>query len=159
MTDPATARHEAAHLLALHLLGAGRKVKRVWVDGRDDGIAGKIETELERDIGPQDLVIALVGWMTDGECPRKWPPSWPVDEDEYDAVGRLVRVLKLSEEQYLGLVDVAEDLVAESVFAEKVGFYARGIATAPSMDFESTEILREAAGIPKPEPVGAEHAA
>jgi hypothetical protein len=69
--------HEAAHCAAALWFG-GRPVKRVRVDNPEVDINGKVETSIEREFGPEDLIINLLGWMADPqEREGGWPPSWP----------------------------------------------------------------------------------
>jgi hypothetical protein len=62
--------------------------------GGETGTAAILGVELQREVGAEDLSVSLVGWMCDGRH-LHWPPSWPVDADETDAVGWLVRRLEL----------------------------------------------------------------
>jgi hypothetical protein len=83
MSDPTevTRRHEAAHTAAAIFFG-GRPVDCVRVDHPDVGFRGRMLSTLQRELGAEDVVIHLVGWMVDGTHPN-WPPSWPVAEDEW----------------------------------------------------------------------------
>jgi hypothetical protein len=87
--------------------------------------------------------------MADGDHPH-WPPEWPVDEDEADGVGKIVRLLNLDEQQYRELVALAERLLADPDFQRLMYLIARALDAAPVLDRESVEILRIAAGIPNP---------
>jgi hypothetical protein len=42
----------------------------------EPGIAGRMTSSLERDLGPEDLIISLLGWMADG-TPCSPPTSTP----------------------------------------------------------------------------------
>ena len=146
--DPATCRHEAAHAAAAIWFG-GRPVRCVRVDHPSPGVAGKMTTSHERDLGPEDLIVNLVGWMAD-EHPGTWPPIWPVAEDEIECVGALVRFLDLDEDAYREIVGLAEALLANADFRRFMDLIARALAACPVLDGEAVEILRRAAGIPTP---------
>jgi hypothetical protein len=150
IASEATCRHEAAHAAAAIWFG-GRPVKCVRVDHDVYGELGRVTTEHERDLGPEDLIINLVGWMADGEHPGTWPPTWPVDEDEDESVGALVCYLELDEAGYRELVDQAERLLADPAFQRLQGLIARALHLAPVLDTESVEVLRKAARIPDPQ--------
>jgi hypothetical protein len=147
--DATTCQHEAAHAAAAIWFG-GRPVKCVRVDHPDVGVAGKVTTEHERDLGPEDLIVNLVGWMADGEHPGTWPPTWPVAENEIESVGALVRFLELDEDGYREIVGLAEKLLANPAFQRLMRLIARALHRSPVHDGESVEILRKAAGIPTP---------
>jgi hypothetical protein len=152
MADASTLRHEAAHAAAAIWFG-GRPVKCVRVDHDVYGELGRVTTEHERDVGPQDLIINIVGWMADGEYPGIWPPPWRLAKRmKVDGVGVLVRYLELDEAGYRELVDQAERLLADPAFQRLQGLIARALQIAPVIDGESVEILRKAAGVPDPQP-------
>lgn len=160
MIDPLSARtrrHEAAHVVALLMLCPERKIDLARVDRPTDNIGGEVNSSWREGgrLGAGDLIASLVGYLADDDCHREWPPSWPVDEDELDAVGKIIRFLGLTQERYEALVEVAEDLVADPSFQAMVDVFARGFAIAPILDAESVEILREAALIPEPEEAAA----
>jgi hypothetical protein len=112
--------------------------------------------ERERDLRPEDLIVALVGWMADDECPGTWPPPWRrVAEVGTDGVGALVKRLGLDEAGYREIVGLAEKLLANPDFQRLQRLIARALAIAPVIDGESVEILRKAAGIPTPPTEGA----
>jgi hypothetical protein len=143
----ATCRHEAAHAAAAIWLG-GRTIRCVRVDEPDLGVPGKMTAERERDLRPEDLIVNLVGWMADGECPGTWPPTWPVAEDTAEGVGVLVKRLGLDEAGYREIVGLAEKLLANPDFQRLMLLVARALHLAPVIDGESVEILRKAAGVP-----------
>jgi hypothetical protein len=147
MSDRATCLHEAAHASAALVLG-GRRVERVSVDEAD--VAGRVTMPLTREaVGPEDLIISLIGWMADGTHPS-WPPAWPVREDELDEVGTLVRALALGREQYESLIQIAKKLLRAPEFRRLMNLVARALAEAPVIDEEGVRILYEA-GTPIPE--------
>jgi hypothetical protein len=152
MTD-ATCRHEAAHAAAAVWLG-GRSIHYVRVDG-DVDVPGRMTAERERDLVPEDLIVNLVGWMADGECPGTWPRTWPVAEDSAEGVGVLVKRLGLDEAGYREIVGLAEKLLANPDFQRLMHLIARALSIAPVLDGESVEILRKAAGVPTPPTEGA----
>lgn len=150
-----TEAHEAAHAAAALMLG-GRSIRCVRVDWPDVGVPGKMTCERQRDLRPEDLIVSIVGWMADDECPGTWPPPWRrVAEVETDGVGALVKHLDLDEDGYREIVSLAEQLLADPDFKRLQGLIARALQLAPVLDGESVEILRRAAGIPEPQLRGA----
>jgi hypothetical protein len=149
-TNESTRMHEAAHCAAAIWFG-GRSIRCVRVDWPDVDVPGETTVERERDLRPEDLIIRLVGWMEDGECPGAWPPPWPVAEDSAEGVGVLVKHLGLDEAGYREIVALAEKLLADPDFQRLQGLIARALHIAPVIDGESVEILRKAAGIPEPQ--------
>jgi hypothetical protein len=149
MSDQATRLHESAHAAAAVFLG-GRRVDCVRVDWPEPNIPGRMTSTLERDLGPEDLVVSLVGWMVDPDDRPNWPPRWPVDADEADAVGKLVRALGLNQEAYGKLIELAEEVVADPHFRRLMGLISRALAAAPVIHTESVAILARAAGFPDP---------
>ena len=114
---------------------------------------------LERDLGPEDLVVSLVGWMVDPDDRPNWPPSWPVDVDEADAVGKLVRALSLNQEAYEKLIELAERLVEMAEFKRLMQPLSSALADVPVLDHESVQILSRAAGFREPAEEESRHAA
>jgi hypothetical protein len=147
ISDGAMRRHEAAHAAAAVWLG-GRSSRSVRVDHPDVKVAGQLEAGWTRDIGVEDLVIALIGWLADGEHPGTWPPSWPVAEDEIEGVGLLVNFLGLTEEAYGEVVRLTEGLLANEDFRRLMSLISRALCRCPVIDGESVDSLRRAAGIP-----------
>jgi hypothetical protein len=83
IAERSTSQHESAHAAAAIWFG-GRRVDCVRVDHPEVNVAGKMSSTLQRELGPQDLVVHLIGWLASGDHPN-WPPTWPVAEDETDA--------------------------------------------------------------------------
>lgn len=152
ISDEATRRHEGAHASAA--VWFGRPVRCVRVDEPRVGVAGTVALDWEREYGPTDVIVAVIGWLADGTHPN-WPPSWPIDEDELDGVGRLVRLLRLDEKAYLALVGLAEKVLADPDFQRLMNLIGRALADAPVLDTESVEILNRAAGVPTSSTEGA----
>jgi hypothetical protein len=152
IASEATCRHEAAHAAAAIWLG-GRKIRSVRVDEPDVGVPGMVLVETKRDLGPEDLAIALIGWMVDDERLVAWPPPWRLAKrTKSDGVGALVNHLGLDEAEYDEVVGLVEKLLADPDFKRLMGLIARALQIAPVLDTESVEILRRAAGIPDPQP-------
>src|SRR5262245_11970444 len=151
--DRSTELHEAAHASAAIWFG-GRPVHCVRVDYPDVRVAGRVTSTLERDLGPEDVAIHLIGWMAGGDHPN-WPPPWPIAEDELEDIRWLIRILDLNEEQYEGCIALAEKLLADESFRRLMHLVAGALRVAPVIDRESVEVLTTAAGIPAPPPEGA----
>jgi hypothetical protein len=136
----ATCNHEAAHAAACIWFG-GRAVQCVRVDHPEPGTNGQVLSELGPDlIQPRDAVVALVGYMTDGSA--DWPPEWPVHKDEVEALGLIVRALKLDEENYRRLIGVAEDLLENMDFRRLMDAIATALGRVPAISGEELEELR-----------------
>jgi hypothetical protein len=156
-TTFAHCQHEARHTVGAWWLVPGLRVESVavGVHATDEGVMNSSRVSGELGIG--DLVVSLVGWIQDPDLPEGavWPERWPVRPDAPEGVGRIVRQLGLSERQYQGACELAEELVEEPAFREAVDLVARALQIAPALDYEALEVLREAAGIPNniPEPI------
>src|SRR5262245_41635628 len=105
----------------------------------------------ERELGIEDVVVSMVGWLGDPDCRWQWPPPWRPPENAPEKLGRLVRVLGMTQSQYETCAELAHQLVNNPAFRQAVGLVvARALMVAPRLDHESTEILRKAAGVPQP---------
>lgn len=149
--------HEARHCVAAWILAPGLRVDglAVGVHSLTEGIMHS--SRVGGKLGIEDLIVSLVGWIGDPDLPETavWPEPWPVREDAPEHVGTIVRLLGLSEAQYLSACELAIDLVEKPVFKQATNLVARALMLAPQIDFEGLEILREAASIPDHEPIGA----
>jgi hypothetical protein len=59
-----------------------------------------MDSTLERELGVEDVVIAIVGWLGDPDLPGEWPPPWRPSEDAPEGLGKLVRRLGMTKSQY-----------------------------------------------------------
>jgi len=132
----AVARHEAAHAAACVLLGV--EVECVRIDRPEHNMAGWCIAPRDG-IGKRDVLIQLAGYMCAGT--EGWPPAWPVDEDELEALGVLVRFLELDERQYHALIRRTEEMIASREFRRIADLIERALTRVLVLDKEQLEYL------------------
>ncbi len=148
------ALHEARHTVTSWFFEV--PVESVAV-GVHSHVEGEMWTVSGREIGPEDLIISLTGWMGDPNLPpdAEWPERWPVRENAPEGIGSIVRRLGLDQETYERLCGVAEQLVELERFKEATRLVARALMVAPRIDREGLELLREQTAFADSEPEAA----
>jgi hypothetical protein len=150
----ATAVHEASHcacayLLNRHVSYTWRALGSVWEDEQ----LGHANIEIGPTLGPERLVIALIGYLSVNT--PGWPPPFEeaVDE-ELEALGLLLRHLDADPERYRRIVQFTEELLEDPHFIRLRDAIARALTRFHFIDAEAIEDLARI-NFPEPEGVAA----
>jgi hypothetical protein len=134
-----TARHEAGHVIAALMFG--RRVEEVEVVvGALDSRYGRTRMEVECSL--EDVIIRLVGYLSEGVALAAWPPAYEdALEEELEALGTLLRALGVPREAYDLLRDAAIRLADDPAFRRQVGLVASALDSCPLLTGAQVEEL------------------
>ena len=146
-----TELHEAAH--AATALWFRRPVAYVW---RSSGHSwpgetiGHCRAPVGERIDITQVPIALAGYWADGE--EGWPPDFEqAKQEELEALGLVLELLGLDEEQYNRVVALCAEVFGNPDFLRLRDAIARALARAPRLEDGDIEALCIAYFIPLPE--------
>ena len=143
--------HEAAHVAAA--VFHRRRVEHVQLTVGFTEVGeelGHARIPIDERIEPSQIVIALVGYATDGT--RDWPPPYAkAREEELESLGTVIRLLDIDDEQYAQLVELTHDLLTNEHFIRLRDSIARALSAVPRLEREDVEALCHVHGFPIPE--------
>jgi hypothetical protein len=144
---PTVAVHEAGHTAATIML-RGRLPLSVTADRPKAGLAGSMEFDRSDDgidVRPHDFfVITLAGPLAEGASVPEWPLELDPDRDRGDderSLAVLASYLKLTEDEWLEVVDRARRLVESEDFNRIARVVARALELADELSGEEVRQL------------------
>jgi hypothetical protein len=152
---PATAVHEASHVVAARIVEPDARLVVVRIDKPLDANGDQCfgltrferpeyeDDEEQRAAYLRRLVVVLVGYLLDPDAQSfDWPPPWPECQDEErEQVGVLVRRIGLDEAGYRRICQVARELSLDPGFLRAVDLVARALGSVPVLTGEQVEEL------------------